>query len=441
LISRGIITQVAADSIAAELGLIAGDAIVAVNGNPVSDIIDLSFALADEFVELVVQKAGGEEEVYEIEKDYDEDLGIEFENAVFDKVRQCANRCMFCFVDQMPSGMRDSLYIKDDDYRLSFLYGNFITLTNIGVKDLERINRLHLSPLYVSVHTTDGGARAKILGNSKAANIMEQIRLLIENGVELHTQVVLCPGVNDGAMLDKTISDLYGFSPGVLSLAIVPVGLTRYRENCPTLDSFTPDMARGVIDTVSAWQERCRTETGKSFVYLSDEFYLASGQPIPEYNNYDGFPQLENGIGLVRNFLTEWQNNDFFSAYYDEPCYLDVVCGVSGAKILEPLLAELSVTNLIIRLVPVENSFFGSKITVTGLLTGRDIITALKALDGSRSGVIVPGIALRKGERIFLDGVTVEDVADNLDVPVEIAYFAADLGLLLADWKHKRNDY
>ncbi|MBP2649845.1 MAG: putative radical enzyme [Firmicutes bacterium] len=433
--AKGIIAKVAVDSIAAELGLVAGDKIIGVNGNPLNDIIDLSFALADEYVEILVEKAGGEQELYEVEKDYDEDLGIEFESAVFDQVRRCANHCVFCFVDQMPPGMRDSLYVKDDDYRMSFLYGNFITLTNLVTKDLERINRLHLSPLYVSVHTTDGDMRAKLLNNPKAANIMKQLKTLTKNGVELHTQVVLCPGLNDGALLEKTIADLYALKPYVLSLAIVPVGLTRYRENCPKLDTFTPAEAGKVVDLVSKWQEHCRAEADNSFVYLSDEFYLACGQPIPEYNYYDGFPQLENGIGLVRSFLNEWQECDFSQVSYDKPCHLDIVCGVSAAKILKPLFEELVVPKLIIRLVPVENSFFGHKVTVTGLLTGQDIVTALKGVEGPRDGVILPGVALRKGEHVFLDGVTVDEVAESLGTTVRCAYFAADLGELLASWR------
>ncbi|MBP2642918.1 MAG: putative radical enzyme [Firmicutes bacterium] len=434
--TKGVVARVADDSIAAEIGLVAGDKIINVNGNPLRDIIDLSFALAEEYVEIVVEKAGGEQELYEIEKDYDEDLGIEFESAVFDKVRQCANRCVFCFVDQMPPGMRESLYIKDDDYRLSFLYGNFITLTNLAAKDLERINRLHLSPLYVSVHTTDKALRSELLSNAKAANIIEQLTSLTESDVELHTQVVLCPHLNDGKHLEKTIADLYKLRPQVLSLAIVPVGLTKYRENCPSLDTFSPEQAAEVISMVTAWQERSRRETGSSFVYLSDEFYLASGLPIPEYTFYDGFPQLENGIGLVRNFLTEWKNQNLRQGGYDKPCYLDVVCGVSAAKILRPLLEEqLAIPNLTIRLVPVENRFFGPRVTVTGLLTGNDIIDALKALVGPRDGVIIPGIALRKGEHVFLDGITVDTVAQSLATPVKCAYFAADLGEILTSWE------
>lgn len=433
--AKGIISRVLPDTIAAELELEPGDKIVAVDGNPVNDIIDLSFALAAESLELLIEKANGEQVILEIEKDYDEDLGVEFESAVFDKVRQCANRCLFCFVDQMPPGMRESLYVKDDDYRLSFLYGNFITLTNLTKADLKRIRQLHLSPLYVSTHTTDGVLRAKMLGNQRAGEIMDQLRQLVEYGVELHTQVVLCPGWNDGEALEKTIADLWAMSPAVLSLAIVPVGITRHRQHCPPLDAFTPAAADAVIQTVAKWQATCRAQSGDSFVYLADEFYLAAGQPIPEYDHYDGFPQLENGVGIVRNFLDEWEHHDFSGTGYQQPLRLDVVCGVSAGKILGPLLEALTIPNLAVRVLPVENVFFGSNVTVTGLLTGQDIIAALSACGGERDGIILPGIALRKGESVFLDGVTAEEVAAALGTKTRVAYFAADLAQLLADWR------
>jgi putative radical SAM enzyme (TIGR03279 family) len=434
-LTKGTISGIKAGSIADELGLAPGDALLEVNGKPVSDIIDLSFALADEYVELLVAHPDGEEELFEIEKDYDQDLGIEFASAVFDRVRPCANKCVFCFVDQMPKGMRESLYVKDDDYRLSFLYGNFITLTNLIPRDIARIRRLHLSPLYVSVHATDGHVRAALLGNPRAQDIMDRLRALVAEGIELHTQVVLCPGLNDGPILERTIADLYTLAPGVLSLAIVPVGLTRHREKCPPLRGFTPEEAAGVIETVAAWQRRCRTETGASFVYLADEFYLAGGRPIPEYDHYDGFPQLENGVGIVRSFLAEWAETAVTAAGYRDLLRIDVVCGASAAVVLAPLLAGLALPNLDVRLVKAENAFFGPAVTVTGLLTGADIIAALRAAGGQRDGIIIPGVALRKGENIFLDGLTPDDIAAALGSPVRAAHFAADLKNQLAAWR------
>lgn len=435
VLAKGTISGVAAGSIAAELGLAPGDALVAVNGAPVKDIIDLSFALADEYVELLVARAGGGEELFAVEKDYDEDLGLQFESAVFDKVRPCANACVFCFVDQMPPGLRDSLYIKDDDYRLSFLYGNFITLTNLGSRDLARIRRLHLSPLYVSVHATDGDVRKAMLGNPRAGGIMKQLRDLTDSGIDLHTQVVLCPGLNDGAVLERTVADLYALAPAVLSLAVVPVGLTRHRAGRAPLRGFTPAEADAVIDAIAAWQERCRAETGSTFVYLADEFYLAAGRPIPDYEHYDEFPQLENGVGIVRSFLREWADTAIPGTGHAAPLRLDVVCGVSAAAILAPLLAGLALPGLSVRIVSVTNAFFGPDVTVTGLLTGGDILAALQAAGPDRDGVIIPGVALRKGENIFLDGRGPDDLAAALGVPVRAAHFAADLKGLLAAWR------
>lgn len=431
----GIISNVKSGSIGAEIGLVPGDRLLEVNGQAVQDIIDLSFALADEEIELLIERISGEQELITLEKDYDEDLGLEFESAVFDKVRQCANKCIFCFVDQMPPGMRESLYIKDDDYRLSFLYGNFVTLTNLGPRDVNRIARLHLSPLYVSVHTTNGKLREQMLGGKQAGKIMEQIQELVGKGIELHTQVVLCPGFNDGKELDKTISDLYALYPSILSLSVVPVGLTRYRDNCHPLTKFSAKAAEEVIEQVHKWQQKCRRETQESFVYLADEFYLAAGKEFPSFESYDGFRQLENGVGLVRSFLAEWEESQIMPAGYPEPQVIDIVCGVSAEKILTPLLADFAAANLTVRVIAVENKFFGSDVTVTGLLTGGDIIEALKNIPGSRTGIIIPGVALRKGENVFLDNTKPEDIAAELGVPVRSAYFAQDLKQLLAAWR------
>lgn len=433
MLKQGIIASVCPGSLASKLGLAAGDRLLGVNDESPEDLIDLSFAVADSTFTLTVEKADGSKEKHQVRKGRHDDLGIEFESAVFDQVRCCANKCIFCFVDQMPAGMRQSLYVKDDDYRLSFLYGNFVTLSNLGPRDWERIRRLHLSPLYVSVHATDGEVRANMLNNKRAGQIMEQVNQLVSFGAELHAQIVLCPGINDGAVLEKSFRDLYALSPSVLSMAIVPVGLTRYRQDCHELSGFTAEAAAAVIEQVEQWQAVCREETGDSFVYLADEFYLASGRPVPAYDLYGDFPQLENGVGLVRCFIDEWEKTQL-TAGYEQPIIIDVVCGVSAAKILGPLLAEWSVPNLTVRLLPVENQFFGPSITVTGLLTGRDILAALQADGSKRDGVIIPGIALRKGENIFLDDMTLEEFESQLGTPVRAAHFAADLKQCLADW-------
>lgn len=431
----GVIAAVTKGSLADQLGLAPGDRVRRINGQKMQDIIDFSFALAGENVELEVEKANGEIVHFSVEKDYDDGLGVTFENAVFDGIRRCANRCMFCFVDQMPPGLRESLYIKDDDYRLSFLFGNFITLTNFGPQDLARVTRLHLSPLYISVHTTDGVLRREMMGNAKAGEIMAQLRQLAKHGIDMHTQVVLCPGVNDGARLDKTIGDLRSLWPHVRSVAVVPVGLTRYRDACPPLTAFSVAGAAAVLEQVSRWQERCLRDIGSRFVFLADEFYLQTGREIPEYDAYEGFPQWENGVGLVRTFLQEWETGIPASqAEYSQPLRLTVVCGKSAAPILTPLVAALAVKNLTVQVLAVDNHFFGPLVTVTGLLTGQDIIKAVAATD-TGDGLILPGVALRRGDNVFLDGLTPDDVARTLGRTVRVAYGAADLRQLLTNWR------
>lgn len=436
---KGVITRVIPGSIAEEIELQPGDTLLSVNGQEVKDIIELSFALADEYLELLIEKADGQQEIIELDKEYDEELGLEFESAVFDGVRRCANRCVFCFVDQMPAGMRESLYVKDDDYRLSFLYGNFVTMTNVVKADMDRIKNLHLSPLYISVHATDAVVRQQLLGRRQGGAIMEQIHELLEAGIELHTQVVLCPGLNDGEILEKTIRELAALRPQVLSLAIVPVGLSKFRDDCYPLTLFTPEKAAAVLDRIHAWQETCRQEDGQAFVYAADEFYVAAGRQIPPYEAYDEFPQLENGVGLVRSFIRDWE--DAVAAHaaraYAQTQYIDIVCGVSAEKILRPLLADLAIAGLSVRLVPVDNQFFGTSITVTGLLTGGDMLRVLQQLEGPRNGVIIPGVALRKGEQIFLDNTYPADIEKALGVPVQIAHNAEQLYELLANWEEK----
>lgn len=433
----GVIAGIHKESLAEEIGLEIGDKIVSVNGQELMDIIDLSFAFAEEEIELLIEKANGEQELIEFDKEYDEELGIEFESAVFDDIRRCGNKCWFCFVDQIPSKMRASLSIKDDDYRMSFLYGNFVTLTNIREKDLQRIKQLHLSPLFISVHTTNGELRAQMLNNKRAANIMDQLKDLLYNDIQVHTQIVLCPGINDGDILDQTIQDLIDMGKSILSLAIVPVGLTKYRESCYPLTKFSKEQAKKVIGQVEKWQLIAREKFGKNFVYLGDEFYFLANQDIPNADYYDDFPQIENGVGLTRDFIDEWnayQDKDCNA--YEEPIYLDIVCGRSAEKVLSKLLFNFDIKNLFIRVIPIENKFFGENITVTGLLTGQDIIEQLKSLPGNRDGIIIPGVSLRKGENVFLDDYHISDIEEVLGVKVQIAYNAMELNCLLKMWNN-----
>ncbi|MDD4335658.1 MAG: DUF512 domain-containing protein, partial [Desulfotomaculaceae bacterium] len=304
---RGLkIYMVEPGSIAEELGVAVGDRVTAINGAPVLDLIDFRFLAADELLFIDLKKADGEEWVLEVEKDFDQDLGINFGAGGFGPVIKCINKCVFCFVDQMPPGMRRTLYVKDDDYRLSFWNGNFITLTNLSENKLKRIARQRLGPLYISVHTTNPVLREKMLGSSRAGSIMEQLRFLAEAGIEMHTQVVLCPGLNDAAELERTAGDLISLWPAVKSLAVVPVGLTRFREDLYSLAAFTPEKARALLRWIHTRQKELITGYKHPFIFASDEFYLLAEEPVPAAERYDGFPQLENGVGLTRLFLNEW---------------------------------------------------------------------------------------------------------------------------------------
>lgn len=431
----GIISAIHQGSLAEELELVPGDKIISINEQELTDIIDLSFALADEEIEMLIEHENGEQEIIAFEKDIDEELGAEFESAVFGKIRQCANNCYFCFVDQVAPNMRDSLYIKDDDYRLSFLYGNFVTMTNMGPRDLERIHRLHLSPLYISVHTTNPKLRGEMLRTKRGELIMEQLAKLNEADVEYHTQVVLCPGLNDGEELDRTIQDIISMQPYAKTLGIVPVGLTKFRENCYPLKTFDAQGAKKVIEQVRHWQEKMRKQTGKNFIYLSDEFYLLAGEPLPKAEEYDGFPQLDNGIGLTRNFIEQWKETEINPNNYQKSLNLDIICGKSAGKVIKNLVDELNIDNLNANVLALENEFFGHEVTVTGLLTGQDIIKNLKQNKANRDGIIIPSCALREGEDIFLDDYTLEDIKKAFpDEEVKVASDAIMLKNLLADW-------
>jgi putative radical SAM enzyme (TIGR03279 family) len=429
-----VISAIQPNSKAARAGLAPGDRLVRVNGGVVRDLIDLSFALSEEKVDLEVVKASGETVQIRIKKRLDESIGFEFESAVFDKVRTCANKCLFCFVDQMPAGLRDTLYVKDDDYRLSFLYGNFVTLTNLTQVDFDRIRKFHLSPLYVSVHTTDGELRQQLLGLPKAAEIMRQLQDFVEAGIEMHTQVVLCPGYNDGEKLTRTIRELAALGPEVLSLAIVPVGLTRFREFCHPLRTFTPAEAGAIVDEIIGWQTKFRAESGSSFVYLSDEFYLRAGREVPAEEIYDGYPQLENGIGLVRNFISEWEAAGGLpqlpAVSRGSEAESVVISGTAFAPILADLLKPLSPN---VRVEAVVNEFFGQDVNVSGLLTGRDIAAHVHSLEIRPLRVVLSSTMLRKNEQVFLDGMTLDELQQELSTQVSIVSGARELHQLLLD--------
>ena len=432
----GVIMRVIEGSIAEELELVPGDKILAVNDMPLRDIIDFSFAMADEEIELLVEHADGEQELIEFDKDYDEDFGVEFERAVFDGIRSCANHCYFCFVDMIAPDMRHSLSIKDDDYRLSFLYGNFVTLTNMGAADFERIEHFHLSPLYVSVQCTNPVLRAEILRYKGAADILGQLTKLEEAGADYHTQVVLCYGLNDGEELERTICDITARRPHALSLAIVPVGLTKHRTDPFPLVQFDRDGAARVIDQVEAWQQRIRSEEGKTFIYLGDEFYFLAGREMPPAEMYDGFPQLDNGIGLTRNFIEDWTN----ALVTENACdgvRLAVISGTAVAPVMEQLAREIDPNGQRIHVLPVVNKHFGETVNVSGLLTGHDMIQAIHALRKDVDGVLIPASALREGEDVFLDDITLDAMRASFpSVRIEPVATGRDYREALTDWVH-----
>lgn len=437
----GKILTVQPDSLAEELELVPGDKIIEVNGIKLRDIIDLSFAFADEEIELLVEHEDGQQELFEFDKDYDEELGVEFESAVFDGIRRCANNCYFCFVDQVAPNMRNSLNIKDDDYRMSFLYGNFITMTNMVDNDFQRIKQYHLSPLFISVQCTNPELRSQILRCKTAGRLAQQLDILANADIEYHTQIVLCRDINDGEELDRSIRDIIARRPYALSMAIVPVGLTKFRRDCYPLKGFDKESAARVIDQVEPIQKKQRTEYGHTFVYLGDEFYFLAERPLPPAEFYDGFPQLDNGIGLARNFIEEFnsakENEDYCTAY-DKKIRLAVLTGTAIAPLFKELAQSLSIDNLDITVVPVKNNHFGDTVNVSGLITAKDMFTAVKEISAGFDGMLIPESCLRVGDNIFLDDVSLNEFSDWFDMRVETVGNGCDFLNALTDWENYR---
>ena len=438
----GKILTVPEGSLAQELELVPGDKILEINGMKLRDIIDVSFAFACEEVEMLVEHEDGQQEIYEFDKDYDEELGVEFESAVFDGIRHCANNCYFCFVDQVAPNMRDSLNIKDDDYRMSFLYGNFITLTNMVDRDFQRIKQYHLSPLFVSVQCTNPELRKQMLRCKTADRLMSQLDKLEAADVEYHTQIVLCRDLNDGAELDKSIRDIMARQPYAQSMAVVPVGLTKFRQDCYPLKSFDAESAGRVVDQVEKYQARQRAVDGRTFVYLADEFYLLSGRPLPPAEYYDGFPQLDNGIGLARSFIEDFKiaaevadEKNTRSPAKQEKIKLAVVSGTSIEPLLRRLADSLKLSNVEIVMVPVPNNHFGTTVNVSGLLTAHDMLESLQGIDQQVDGIMIPESALRTGDNIFLDDISLDDFCGRLACRVETVAGGNDFYAALTDWQ------
>lgn len=410
------IKSVEAESIAAELEIEPGDTLLGINGLPLTDYIDFLYLSSEEELTLEILKKSGEQVTIEFEKDGAEPLGLVFEAAVFDQTRLCANHCLFCFVHQLPPGQRASLYVQDDDYRLSFLHGCYITLTNLTREDWQRIERLRLSPLYVSVHATDPEIRRRLLGSKPGAEIVGQLQRLADAGITVHTQAVLCPGINDDAVLERTIADLVELWPAIASLAVVPVGLTGHRERLARLRSYTCEEAGRVIDQVTRWQQRLLEMNDTRFVFAADEWYLLAGRELPPDAEYEDYPQLDNGVGLIRWFLSEFYQfcEDYRAQLAKLKTRLTVVTGKSAVRMWDEVKEYLRETapGVALHILPVENRFFGTSVTVTGLLSGTDIATAIgQDSNPDDSLYLIPQITLKQGETLFLDGVDWSEVA------------------------------
>ena len=420
------IAHILPGSAAEELGLKAGDVLDSVNGKEVHDVIDYRFLVADERVILAFHTKDGTARRLIIGKDSDDNLGLVFPPF---NITRCRNRCIFCFVDQMPPGTRKSLHIKDDDFRASFLHGNYITLGALSEHDWERIFQERLSPLYISVHTTDHALRTFILGNKKAPDILASMNRLAAGGIMMHTQIVLCPGINDGDHLQKTLDDLSGLFPAVASIAVVPVGLTSFRKKLFPLRSFTRSEARAVIELVTRLGSRFKRNLGTRLVFASDEFFIKAGEPFPPLSFYEDLPQKENGVGMVSEFLRDASRTRIPKKA--APIQVTLVTGVSFGKILKHSLERLkTVDGPRIRLVTAQNHFFGSSVTVAGLLTGQDILRALK---GRRLGdlVVIPSGALKEDEDLFLDNMRLEQLEQALSVKVRKADTFSELVAIL----------
>lgn len=423
------ILDVEPGSIAAELGLAKGDKIISINGQPLRDYIDYQYETAENYFTLEVKKVNGEYWQLEVEREPGEELGIIFDGIIFDRLKLCRNNCLFCFVKQQPSGMRDSLLLKDDDYRFSFLQGSFITLTNLSEEEFARIIALKLSPLNISVHTTDLDLRVRMMKNPEAGRIMEQLRRLAGAGIRFNTQVVLCPGFNDQDKLDRTIEDLISFYPSIISLGIVPVGLTKYRDGLDKLRGYDREGAREVLKQIKSWQEKVRGLYGENFIYCSDEFYLLAGEELPLYEEYNGFPQIENGIGLTRLLWYEFEKLKPSLPPRVGEKSIAIVTGVLGAEVFKPIKKRLDlIEGLNLEIIPVENSFFGESVTVTGLLTGSDIIKGLAEKEELPDQIIIPGITLNE-EGKFLDDLTLRDLEERF--PEKEFFLCCDIGDVL----------
>lgn len=422
------VKEVRTGSIAEEMEIEAGDCLLEINGEKIQDIFDYQFLVQDEYIEVFIRKPSGEEWLLEIDKEYGEDLGIVFENGLMDEYRSCKNKCIFCFIDQMPGGMRETLYFKDDDSRLSFLQGNYVTLTNMSQEDIDRIIRYHMSPINISFQTTNPQLRCRMLNNRFAGEALRKVDVLYEAGITMNGQIVLCKGVNDGAELERSIRDLTKYLPHLESVSVVPVGLSKYREGLYPLEAFNQEDAIRVLDLIEEWQKKILDSHGIHFIHASDEWYILADRALPQAKRYDGYLQLENGVGMLRLLLDEFEEAyKELEASESLPAIKERrrIVSVATGKLAFPYISELSsrlmdlAPLLEIHVYQIKNDFFGEAITVSGLLTGRDI---QKQLMGKTLGekLYLPENILRSGEDVFLDDMTVGELESSLQVPVDI---------------------
>ena len=425
---KHVISRVLPGSIGEELELEPGDILAEINHQPVEDVFDYRYLMNDEYIELLIEKANGELWELEVEKDYDEDLGIEFENGLMDDYRSCSNHCMFCFIDQMPPGMRETLYFKDDDSRLSFLQGNYVTLTNMSQEDIERVIKYHLSPINVSFQAMNPKLRCKMLHNRFAGDALKKVDQLYEAGITMNGQIVLCKGVNDGEELAFSIREMMRYIPNLQSVSVVPVGLSKYRDGLFPLEPFTREDAREVLSTIHYYQNESYQKYGNHFIHASDEWYILAGEELPQEENYDGYLQLENGVGMMRLLLNEFEEavkelQEKISA--DALDFSSREISMATARLAYPFIRDMAarmmemVPGLMIHVYEITNDFFGEMITVSGLLTGQDLIAQLTGKELGEA-LYLPQNVLRSGEEVFLDDVTVTEMEKALQVKVDI---------------------
>lgn len=415
------INSISKNSIAKELNIEVGDKLLQVNGKDIHDILEYIYEIASEYVEITVLKKNGEIVIYEIEKEYDEKIGLDFQNPILDKPNSCKNNCIFCFIDQLPKGMRKSLYFKDDDSRLSFLHGNYITLTNLSEEDINRIIDLKISPINISVHATNPELRLKMIKNPKSTNLLPVLKRFVNAGIVLNGQIVLCPDYNDGKELDRTIDEIYSLGGNFSNLAIVPVGLSRHREGLSDIRPVEKEDALKIIQRVKKYQNKAIEERGKNFVYLSDEFYITAGEDFPSYDSYDGFPQLENGVGLTVKLNKEVDDRLKELDGTNQRDSVTIITGVSATQNLQKIVEKVNnkFPYIDINIKTINNDFFGEKITVAGLITGIDI---LKQVNPNELGnkVLIPEVMLKSDEDIFLDDVLLEDIEKKFNHKIHI---------------------